>query len=162
MAVAGAALSAPIAAAAATVPSRVPEGEPLADRLTRFEDLDAIRALNQAYARHLNAGEREVLASLFVDPTGMRLDDVRGIAADDLGADDAIDVRADRRTATARLHCTVQKESAIGPNCPLVDMARLQGGGVINWTEPVVLETAYVRSDDGWKFERVTTRPRLG
>ena len=137
---AGAALSVPLAAAAATVPvSAAGDGDPLA-RLARLEDLDAIRALNQEYARRVHAGEVDL--------------DVRGMTPDGFGAHDVIDIAPDRQTATALLHCTLTLETAIGPDCPLVEMARQQGGGVVRTTERAVLEHACVRRDGIWTIQR--------
>ena len=45
------------------------------------------------------------------------------------------------------MHCTVEIETAIGPSCPLVEMAREQGGGVVMRSEAGVFENAYVRRD---------------
>lgn len=159
--IAGAALSAPLAAAGATLPANaVDDGDDLNRRLARLEDLNAIRALNQAYARHVNAGAREEIAALFADPSDRRIDPrMCGIAADGFGEHDVIDMAADRQTATAVLHCTVRTEAAIGPSCPLVDMARQQGGGVISRAEPGVLENVYVKREGIWKIQRSTHRP---
>jgi hypothetical protein len=49
-------------------------------------------------------------------------------------------------------------ESTIGPNCPLVEMARQQGGGVVRRTEPSVIENKYVRRDGIWKIQRSAFR----
>jgi len=140
MTVAGAALSAPLAAAASTLPGSVAD-DPLKTRLARLEDLEAIRALNHA---------------LFSDPSSAQLDpDIRAMSPVDFGAHDFIEVAADRQTATARLHVTLHTETAIGPDCPLVQMARLQGGGMVASAEPGVLENVYVRRDGTWKIQHV-------
>ena len=70
-----------------------------------------------------------------------------------------IEVAADRQTATARLHVTVHSETAIDPDCTLVEMAKLQGEGVVRSSEPAVLENTYVRRDGVWRIQRVTNRP---
>jgi hypothetical protein len=140
---AGAALSVPLAAAAATV-SVSAEGDLLNARIARLEDLDAIRSLNLEYARQVNAGEIDA--------------GVGTIAPDGFGEQDVIDIALDRQTATARLHCTLTLETAIGPECPLVDMARQQGGGVVRRTEHGVFEHTYVRREGIWKIEGSTHR----
>ena len=141
---AGAALSAPLAAAAATVPVNATDSDPLNARLAHLEDLDAIRALNREYARQVNAGERDL--------------GVSAMSPDGFGEQDVIDVAPDRQTATALLHCTVTLESVIGPDCPLVDMARQQGGGVVRRNERGVVEHTYVRRDGIWRIESSTHR----
>ena len=144
----GAALSVPLAAAAATLPaSTVANVDPLAARLAMLEDVNAIRALNQVWARHVNTGEDQT-----IDPT------IRSVAADGFGEQDVIEIAPDRQTATALMHCTVEIETVIGPSCPLVEMAREQGGGVLRRTEAGVFENAYVRRDGIWKIRRATYR----
>ena len=81
---------------------------------------------------------------------------VVGISHDGFGEQDVIEIAPDRETATARLHVTVHSETVIGPDCPLLKMARQQGGGVINRAEPVVLEGTYVRREGVWKILHVT------
>ena len=146
----GVALSAPLAAAAAIVPARVEaSSDPLVEQLARLEDVNAIRALNRAFARQVNAGEAGTLG---IDPS---ICDVR---ADDFGERDAIEVAADRQRATSRMHCTVQIETPIGPSCPLVEMAREQGGGVVRRSETGVFDLSYVMRDEQWVIERATYR----
>jgi hypothetical protein len=147
----GAALSAPIAAAAAVVPlGATTAGESLADRLGRLEDENAIRGLMRTFARQVSAGEAQ---SLGIDPG------IRDVTASAFGEHDAIEIAPDRQTATSLMHCTVQIETAIGPSCPLVEMAREQGGGVVRRTEAGVFETACVRRDGQWIIERAAYRP---
>ena len=142
----GVALSAPLAAAAAVVPVRVDaRGDSPADQLARLQDVNAIRALNQAFARQVNAGDAETLG---IDAS------IRDVKADDFGERDLIEVAPDRQTATSRIHCTVQIETLIGPSCPLVEMAREQGGGVVRRSESVIFENVYVRHDGVWTIER--------
>jgi len=159
--VAGMALSAPLAAGVAgAAASPVAGGDDLKARLAMLEDLDAIRTLTQAFARHVNAGAHDEIAALFADPSGGHIDpSIHGIDANGFGEHDVIDIAPDRQTATARLYCTVHTETAIGPSCPLVDMARQQGGGVVRLAEPGVFENLYVKRDGMWKIQRSTHRP---
>ncbi len=71
---------------------------------------------------------------------------------------DTIEVAPDRRTATARFHCLTRMEAELSPTLPLIDMARQQGQGAIQWWESGVLETAYVRSASGWQIRRAAFR----
>jgi len=149
----GAALSAPLAAAAVAVPVRADaSGDSLAERLARLEDVNAIRALNEAFARQVNDGGAEVLG---IEPG------IRNVTTGDFGERDAIEVAPDRQTATSLMHCTVQIETAIGPSCPLVEMAREQGGGVVKRTETGVFENTCVKRDGAWTIERAAYRPAL-
>jgi hypothetical protein len=146
----GVALSAPLAAAAAAVPAHAEApGDSLADRLARLEDVNAIRALNHAFARQVSAGEAQTLG---IDAS------ISGVVASEFGEHDVIDIAPDRHTATGLMHCAVTIETAIGPSCPLVEMAREQGGGVIRRTEEGVFENVYVRRDGAWSIQRSTYR----
>lgn len=163
---AGAALSVPLAAVAATAPSNAPahsleDADTLRARLTRLEDENAIRALNQAYVRHVNADAHAELAALFADPSAALIDPgIRGVTAEHVGEHDVITIAPDGQVATGLLHCTVDAESVIGPACPLLDMARQQGGGVVRRTERGVFENAYVKRGGSWKIQRATYRTR--
>jgi SnoaL-like domain len=170
---AGAALSVPVAAVAATLPQArstapglaVVDGDPLRARLGMLEDVNAIRALNQAYARHVNAGSDngEAVEALFCDASAARVDpSIRGVAAEGFGERDVIEVAPDRQTATGLVHCTVRLETLIGPSCPLVDMAREQGGGVVTRWETGIFENVYARAGGNWKIQRSTYRPAEG
>ena len=156
IATAGTALSAPMAVAVAAVPlaPAVDLDDP-GTRLERLEAIEAIRRLNEKYARHINAGELPEVCALFADPGAMIVDPVvRGLAVDRHGEDDAIEVAADGQSATARLARIVETEDTIGPSCPLVEMAREQGGGVVRRSERVLFDNAYVKHDGAWKIQR--------
>ena len=158
---AGAALSAPIVAAtAATAGTRGEEGDGLRARLATLEDLAAIREINDGYVRAVNARARHAAARLFEDPARAVLDPgITSLAADPLGEPDAIEIAADRATAVARVACVAQTETAITPSCPLVEMAREQGEGVVRRAERRVLEIAFVRDDGVWKIAQAHLRP---
>ena len=80
------------------------------------------------------------------------------VTSDEFGAHDTITVAADGQSATAVLHCTVEAERATGPECPLLDMARQQGGGVLRRTERGVFEHACVKQGGVWKILRADYR----
>jgi hypothetical protein len=158
---AGAAVSAPLAVSSALASQDgVERAEGSQSRLAALEDVNAIRALHQTYARLVNAGASAEIAKLFADPSEVRVDEsIRSLSADGFGEQDLIEVSADRRTATARTPCIVHSESAIEPSCPLVEMARQQGEGVLRRSERRVLENAYVKQGGVWKIERSAYRP---
>lgn len=151
---AGVALSAPLAVATASPSPRVSDGEAQKARLAELEDVNAIRELQQTYARLVNAGAHDEVARLFADPSQARVDEhIRSLSADRFG-EDVIEVTSDHKTAAARMHCTVHTETPIEPSCPLVEMARLQGEGVLKRSEKRVLENVYVRRGGVWKIAR--------
>ena len=161
---AGVALPASFAAVGAGVASAVPlnaaaAGESLEARLARLQDENAIRALNQEYARHVNAGRRQALTSLFAEPAGAQLGpEVRGVAPHGFGEHDRIEIAPDRQTATASIEVSLNAGTAIAPDCTVVQMAREQGGGVIERTDNGVFENTYVKRDGVWKIQRSTFR----
>ena len=130
-------------------------------RLALLEEQNAIRAVVRAYMRHVNGypGADGELARVCANPARLRLHAVRALTPNPEGAADTIEIAADGRTATARLHCTADTETPIEPACPLVEMARAQGCGVLRQTERGVLETAFVKSNGGWTIERADFRP---
>jgi hypothetical protein len=158
---AGAALSAPLAFGA-TNASAVEAGDDagrLKSRLAELEDVEAIRALIRAHARLVSSGPREALAELFADPSADELEaGLRSLSPDHFGERDIIEIAADGQRATARIHCVAEIEAAIEPRCPLVDMAREQGGGIVRRTESAVLENSYVKRGGVWKIERSVYR----
>jgi hypothetical protein len=156
---AGAALSAPLAIAAASAHERDAEDDPtLQARLARLEHVNAIRELNRRYARHVNAGAHDEAARLFADAARAGPAGIRTIAADPLGGEDAIEIDARGEHATSRVFCTVQTETPIEPVTPLVAMARAQGGGVARRSQRGVLEGSYVKRDGVWKIDRLAFR----
>lgn len=155
---AGAALSAPLAAAGAAA-SAAETGAEAEARLTRLEDENAIRALHQALAARINAGARGAAAELFLNPARAALDErVRGLASERFGEHDVIEVAEDGATAAARIYCTVHSEMPIEPDCTLAQMARAQGEGVLRCVERRVLEAAYVKRGGVWRIDSLTYR----
>jgi hypothetical protein len=156
---AGVALSAPLAAAAVAQAAPVTEGDGLRARLARLEDLDALRALTRAWLRHLRDGDVEAAAALFTDPAAGTVGGLTGRSRiERTSDDDALVVAGDGRSATARIACTVATESPLEADCTLVEMAQLQGGGVVRRVETGALEAEYVRRPDGWRIARVVYR----
>lgn len=151
---AGAALSAPLAAAATlAVGTRDAVADASAARLAALEDVNAIRALQRAYAQLVNSGAQDEAARLFVDPTVAPRDGrVRRLAADLFAAGDAVELAPDGRSATARLECTVEIETGIDGRGTLLEMLRQQGGGTRRTVEPRVLEASYVKRGSAWRI----------
>ena len=139
---AGAALAAPHAAASAVAGER-PSGEDLAARLAALEDTNAIRALLQHHAQGINAGTNAAPDT-----------NVRTLHLD---SDVAIDVVGDR-TATAQVGCSVETATPIAGRDTLVEMARLQGDGVLKRNERRVLVGSLAKRRGIWQIERLELR----
>jgi hypothetical protein len=132
-ATAGATLAVPLAATAALAGER-DDAEYLAGRRSALEDVNAIRAL---------------LAAVLAEPARLGLDAGAHIAADH---NDAIAIAADG-TATARVPCTVETATPIDSCGTLVEMARLQGDGVVRRSERRVLASTFVKRNGTWHIE---------
>jgi hypothetical protein len=153
---ASAALVAPLAATQAFAAE--PARSDLSARVMELEDVNAIRALQRTYARLVNAGARGELAALFAEPHAAHVEpDVRAITGDGFDERDVVELGSDG-TATACLHCTVEVVTTIGPTCTLVEMARMQGDGVLRRTEQRRLESAFVKVGGVWKIARTAFR----
>jgi hypothetical protein len=82
-----------------------------------------------------------------------------GARPDAFGSQERIEIGADGRTGRAALPCVMDVQTVIGPDCPLVDMARQQGGGVERRIERGVLEASCVKRDGAWTLEDAAFRP---
>jgi len=177
---AGASLSGPLAVAvAAAAPG---SGE----RATRDSsaDAEAIRELQRAYAAHLNAGEYESLLRLFSPDARVHFDGgvfvgrergIRRLYARHffdrnapqpvhvllLGhpqAADRLQLSADGGSATARFHCLTHAQARIASGLPLIEMARQQGQGIIEWCEAGCFDTAYLQAGGRWRIDELRYR----
>ncbi len=147
---AGAALAAPLTATAALAGEHDAGAGNLAGRLAALEDVSAIRALQRRYVRLVGAGRGQELAALFAEPGQASIDDhVLSAVAD---ADDTIAIAANG-TATARVTCTVETATPIESCGTLVEMARLQGDGLVTRSETRMLESTFVKHNGTWKIE---------
>lgn len=184
---AGAAMT---AAAAAAVPGMAKRGDAgnsdadrLAHRLGTLEDEKAIRALVQTYEGLLERGEYEKIAGLFAADaavvfhggtfhgkegvsrlyrehfgagrTGRKIGPAPGVPA----GEESITVAGDRRSASAQFPYSIQVGAPM-PDSPLVQMARLQGGGILRWCESGIYELSCAKegTDGGWKIARLEHR----
>lgn len=152
---AGAALVAPLAA---TPVARDDASGTLAARVAELEDVNAIRMLQRAFARSVSSGSGDEWAALFAEPAAAHVEPgIRRIAIDALGEGDLVELQGDGK-AVAHSHCTVESAVPIDSTCTLVEMARLQGEGVIRRTERRLLEIACVKRDGDWKIAQAVFR----
>jgi SnoaL-like domain len=150
-----AALSAPLTLAAVAEPSAPARQGALEARLAALEDANAVRELQHAYVRAVNAGERAAARALFAGSVRAVCDETLGAIAAAAGDEGWFEIAADRSTAIARLPCTVRYVTPIeAPGSTLVEMARLQGEGTLRRHVRGVLEQAFIREDGTWKIER--------
>jgi hypothetical protein len=127
------------ALAAGAAVAREQTGEDLNARLSALEDANAIRTLLQDYAQHVNSGLQAAPAA-----------HVRSMTLD---ANVVIDVTANGK-ATVRAPCTVETATPIDGHETVVEMARLQGDGVITRSEHRVLAGTLVKHNGIWILEQ--------
>ena len=130
-------LAAPLAAGA------VAASDDVAARLAALEDANAIRATLRSWAQDVSTGK---LAASIANIRSLTLD-----------SEPAIDVAANG-TATARVPCIVETATPIDGNETLVEMARLQGDGVVRRVERHVLHGSFVKRDGSWHFASTELR----
>jgi SnoaL-like domain len=154
-----AALSAPLTLAAVAKASTPRHQGTLEARLAALEDANAVRDLQRAYVRAINARAWSSARALFSEPSRAIVDESVGEIALRASDESWLEVAPDRATAVARLPCTVRVETPLdAPGCTLVEMARLQGEGTLRRHERRVLEQAFVRESGGWRIDRSLLR----
>jgi len=163
------------------------EVEALSNRIGRLEDADAIRALHRVYETCLDKGRYEDVVCaftrdaevvfnggifvgrdkgvrrLFCDNfsrgfTGKRSEPAPGFDPDPAQIREIVDVSPDRASARARFPYSMQVGTPLVSDLPLLDMARLQGQGVLQWWEGGVQEVLYVKESGEWKIRRLEYR----
>ncbi len=164
------------------------EANRLAARLGILEDENAIRNLHQAYEAFLDAGRYEEAAGLFAEDgeaafnggvfegktgvwrlycdcfrsglTGKRIGPVPGFEPSAEQPQETIEVAADRLSARAQFAYAIQVGAPMAPDSQLVQMARLQGEGIMKWCESGIYEISYVKDErnGGWKIKRLACR----
>lgn len=149
-----AAVAAPLAAAAPALAAK-PAGDDLAARLARLEDQEALRTLQAAYVTHVNAQARAELTVLFAEAEEAHSDvAIRSLTGEP--ATDGIQIAVDGTTAIVRGTFVVATETPIDGTATVLEMARLQGDGVVRKSERRTLEIAAVKVDGVWKIERTS------
>jgi hypothetical protein len=158
----------------------------LSNQLGILEDENAIRELHKAYETCLHNGIYEDVVNLFTEDgevvfnggvfagkrkgvrrlycdqfssglTGKRIDPAPGFVPDTEQEQDVIKVATNRKSAKAQFSYSIQVGVPMISDSQLVNMARLQGQGIIKWWEGGVYEVSYVKDikDGSWKIKRL-------
>lgn len=152
----------------------------LNNRIDQMENSNAIRDLNNSYISSLSLGMYEEAVNMFTDDaevifnsgiysgrdTGInRLhcklfrDGRSGRAvtppADITQSQDTVNVDAGCRTAVAEFPYIIQAGIPMKVDCSLVEMARLQGEGIMRWWEIGVCNASYIKTNKTWKIKRL-------
>jgi carotenoid cleavage dioxygenase len=159
------------------------EVERLSKQLGILEDANAIRNLHQVYESHLDRGMYEEVVKLFADEaevffnggifagkkgvqrlyldhfsrglTGRKIEPPPDLQ---LQEQENIEVAQDRTSARARFPYSMQVGMPMVSDSVLVQMARLQGQGIIKWWEGGIYEVSYVKEGDAWKIKKLDFR----
>jgi hypothetical protein len=155
-----------------------------------LEDANAIRRLHQSYETYLDQGMYEEVVSLFADDgevyfngglfsgrdkgirrlfqlhfagglTGKKIEPASGCQLDAALQQDAIEVAADHKSASARFSFSMRVGTPMDSESTLVQMARMQGQGIIHRWESGICENSYVKTGDVWKIRKMDYRTRL-
>ncbi len=111
------------------------------------------KGIHRLYCEHFRSGF-----------TGRRIEPPRdfqsgpGFEPVPAGLQDIVEVAPDRKSAKARFSYSMQVGAPIISDSPLVEMARLQGQGIIKWWEGGIHEVSYVKDGDAWKIKRLEYR----
>jgi len=185
---AGAAMSAMVASAATgfSKPNSTLDTD-LANQVGMLEDANAIRSLHQAYASHLDQGLYEEVINMFSEDgevvfngglfagkgkgvrrlycdlfssgfTGKKIEPAPGFKLDPMQQQDIVEVTLDRKSATGKFPYSMQVGTPMAGDSSLVQMARLQGEGIVKWWEGGVQHVHYVKEGKGWKIKRLEYR----
>ena len=159
----------------------------LSHQLGILEDANAIRAMHHTYETYLDNGMYEEVVNLFTDDgeavfnggvftgkkkgvrrlycdhfragfTGKKIESAPGFELDPAQRKDMVAVAPDRKSAQARFAYSLQVGAPIISDSQLVEMARLQGQGIIKWWEGGVHEVSYVKEGDSWQIKRLEYR----
>lgn len=181
--------AAAIPAVASEAPRIGNEDEALIRRARAIEDEREIRQLHQLYGASLGQGDYEKILELFVEDGtvsfngglfigrdkgvrrlyvssfGRALSELSGgpvhrYQVDRVHPEDAVTVAADGRTATARFQCLLKVAARDTTRYPMMDLARAQGQGVLEWWEDGLYEVTYRKIASAWKIETLSYRPQ--
>lgn len=159
----------------------------LSNQLGIHEDTNAIRALHQTYESYLDRCMYEEVVNLFADDgevfynggffagkeggvrrlycehfragfTGKKIEPAPGFELDPAQLQDIVEVAPDRKSAQARFAYSLQVGAPMISDSQLVEMARLQGQGIIKWWEGGIQEVSYVKEGGSWKIKRLEYR----
>jgi hypothetical protein len=158
----------------------------LSNRIGSLEDANAIRRLHQAYESRLDRGMYEEVAGMFADNaevvyngglftgkdgirrlycdhfasgrTGRKIEPAPGFETDPAQQLDLVEVAGDRKTATGQFPYSMQVGAPMTRDSSLVEMARLQGEGIVHWWESGIHEVFYVKEANTWKIRKLEYR----
>jgi hypothetical protein len=158
----------------------------LSNRIGSLEDANAIRRLHQVYESRLDQGRYDEVAGMFAEDaeiiyngglfrgkdgiqrlycdhfasgrTGRKMESAPGFELDPAQQLDIVEVAGDRKTATGQFPYSIQVGAPMTGDSSLVEMARLQGEGIVSWWESGIHEASYVKKDNTWQIRKLVYR----
>jgi hypothetical protein len=161
----------------------------LSRQLGMLEDEKSIRALHQSYENRMNNGRYEEAVDLFAENsivvfnggvfegktsgiarlycerfrsglTGKNIGPAPGAQAAADPQRETITISADRLSAKAQFPYSIQVGVPLAIDSSLVQMARLQGEGIMKWCESGTYAVSYVKdmNDGSWKIQSLEYR----
>lgn len=158
----------------------------LSSRIGSLEDANAIRVLHQLYESSLDQSRYEDVVGLFAEDaeaiyngglfagkkgirrlycdlfrsglTGKKLTPAPGFEPDPAKQLDIVEVAVDRKTAIGRFPYSMQSGTPMTGDSSLVEMARMQGEGIVKWWEGGTCEVSYMKAGNAWKIRRLEYR----
>jgi len=158
----------------------------LSNRIGSLEDADVVRRLHQEYESRLDRGMYEEVAGMFADDaevvyngglftgkdgirrlycdhfasggTGRKIVPAPGFETDPAQPLDIVEVAGDRKTATGQFPYSMQVGAPMTGDSSLVEMARLQGEGIVKWWESGIQEVFYVKKGNTWTIKKLEYR----
>ncbi len=155
----------------------------LSNQVGCLKDANEIRKLHQTYESYLDKGMYEEVVGMFVDDAeavfngglfagkqgirrlycdhlalrlaGKKIEPAPGFEPAPAQTQDVVEVATDRRTAAGHFPYSMQVGEPMAENSSLVQMARLQGGGIVKWWEGGICEASYVKVGESWKIRRL-------
>lgn len=165
------------------------EMDRLTAKLGNLEDEKKIRELHRMFETHLDAGRYENLVELFSNDgevtfnggifkgkkkgirrlfceyfrsgkTGKSVRPAPGFEHDNEMLQERIEISVDCKTADAQFPYSIQVGAPIISDSVLIQMARLQGEGIMTWWEGGTYEMSYVKDagDNHWKIKSIGFR----
>lgn len=159
----------------------------LANQVGRLEDANVIRRLHKTYESLLDKGMYEEVVGMFTDDaevvfnggvfvgkdkgirrlycntfgqgwTGKKIEPAPGFEPDAAQLQETVEVAPDRKSAEAQFPYSMQVGAPLMSDSPLLEMARLQGQGVMHWWEGGIHEVCYVKEGETWEIKRLEYR----
>jgi hypothetical protein len=158
----------------------------LSNRIGSLEEAHTIRRLHQEYESLLDRGMYEEVTGMFAEDaevayngglftgkagiqrlycshfasgrTGRKIEPAPGFEPEPAQQLDIVEVAADRKTATGEFPYSMQVGAPMTGESSLVEMARLQGEGIVQWWESGTHAVSYVKKGNTWKIRKLEYR----